>query len=403
MVTTFAHWKPHDEVFRSTNAGATWTPVLQNARWDHSNSAYTASRTPHWMGDIKIDPFDPDRVLFTTGYGIWCCTNATQADAGLPTQWIFLDNGLEETVPLALISPPEGAHLLSGVGDIDGFRHDDLNSSPNGGTFSGVRFSNTEDLAYAGLNPKVIVRAGTGRGIVQAAISEDGGNAWKTLVSEPPESTGAGSIAVSADGQNIVWTPRRSAPYFSLDRGKTWTACAGLSPGIAVTADPVNAARFYAFDSRMGKILVSSNGATNFTASAGEFPRNNGFGGGGGTRLFATPGLQGDLWLALRANGLFHTTNSGDNFIKLASVAQADSLGLGKAAPGKNFPSLFLAGRINQVQALFRSDDAGVTWLRINDPQHQYGYISRVTGDPRCYGRVYFATGGRGVMYGDPR
>jgi hypothetical protein len=39
--------------------------------------------------------------------------------------------------------------------------------------------------------------------------------------------------------------------------------------------------------------------------------------------------------------------------------------------------------------------------VRINDDQHQYGSIGSVTGDPRIYGRVYFATGGRGVIYGD--
>ena len=82
-------------------------------------------------------------------------------------------------------------------------------------------------------------------------------------------------------------------------------------------------------------------------------------------------------------------------------MQSANSLGLGKSAPGKNFPTLFLAGRIGGLQALFRSDDIGTNWVRINDDQHQYGYISRVTGDSRIYGRVYFATGGRGVIYGD--
>ena len=27
MATTFCHWKPHDEIFRSTNGGATWTQL----------------------------------------------------------------------------------------------------------------------------------------------------------------------------------------------------------------------------------------------------------------------------------------------------------------------------------------------------------------------------------------
>ena len=34
---------------------------------------------------------------------------------------------------------------------------------------------------------------------------------------------------------------------------------------------------------------------------------------------------------------------------------------------------------------------------------YQFGQIQRVTGDPRLHGRVYFATGGRGIVYGDPQ
>jgi photosystem II stability/assembly factor-like uncharacterized protein len=82
-------------------------------------------------------------------------------------------------------------------------------------------------------------------------------------------------------------------------------------------------------------------------------------------------------------------------------VQEADSLGFGKAAPGKKFPALFLAGKVGNLQAIFRSDDAGASWARINDDQHQFGSIGQVIGDPRIYGRVYFATGGRGVIYGD--
>jgi hypothetical protein len=116
MATTFTHWHPHDEIFRSTNGGASWTQLWETNTtvWDYSSAPYTATRSPHWMGTIVINPFNSDQVLFTTGYGIWCCTNATAADAGKPTHWVFLDQGLEETVPLTLISPPKGAHLLSG-------------------------------------------------------------------------------------------------------------------------------------------------------------------------------------------------------------------------------------------------------------------------------------------------
>jgi photosystem II stability/assembly factor-like uncharacterized protein len=408
MVTTFAHWHPHDLIFRSTDGGANWTQLWRDdTEWDHSSAPYTRTRTPHWMGSIAINPFNPDQVLFTTGYGIWCCVNATKSDSGKPTRWVFLDDGLEETVPLALISPPEGAHLISGVGDIDGFRHDDLNVSPAQGTFSGPRYGNTEDLAFAGKNPLLIVRTGTvGNQDVRAAFSRDGGATWQELENEPPIGNGAGTIAISADAKIIVWTPRGGEPYFTKNWGTNWTACAGLSTGIRVVADAVNPQNFYAFDSFSGKFYSSTNSAASFTATAVVFAaqENNGFGfggGDGGATLSVTPGIENDLWLASRAGGLFHSTNGGAIFTKLERVQEAGSLGLGKAAPGKNFPALFLAGKIGGLQALFRSDDAGENWVRINDDRHQYGYISHVTGDPRIYGRVYFATGGRGVIYGE--
>jgi hypothetical protein len=408
MATTFAHWQPHDQIFRSTNSGASWTPLWETNKivWDYSGAPYTETRTPHWMGNLVINPFRSDQALFVTGYGIWSCDHVTAADAGRPTRWTFLNHGLEETVPLALLSPPAGPHLLSGVGDIDGFRHDDLNVSPVRGSFDGPRYSNTEALALAGKNPQIIVRTGTGRSsTIRAAISTNGGGSWTALGREPTNSAGAGTIAVSADGKTIVWTPRRSVPSYSNDRGAQWTACAGVDPRARIVADAVNPRRFYTFDPRADKLLVSTNGAADFAAAGAAFPMAAGSGDHfdfGGVTLSATPDREGDLWLALYSNGLYHSTNGGAGFVKLASVQEARSLGFGKAAPGSHYPVLYLSGKIGQIPGLFRTDDAGATWVRINDDQHQFGWIGHVTGDPRIYGRVYFATGGRGIICGDP-
>jgi photosystem II stability/assembly factor-like uncharacterized protein len=298
------------------------------------------------------------------------------------------------------------------LGDIDGFRHDDLDQSPAEGTFSGQRYGNTEDLAFAGEKPNLIVRTGTGGGrgtnrIIHASISKNGGKTWKTLASEPANNFGAGPIAISADGKTIVWTPRGGEPNYSVDQGTHWTVCAGLSSGVRVVADPLNPTQFYACDAREERVLISTNGAVSFTPTTAALPAaenfGGGFGGGGGSGagLSATPGVEGDLWLAFRSNGLYHSTDAGATFTKLDTVQESFSLGFGKAAPGKKYPALFLIGNIGNLQALFRSDDEGKNWVCINDDQHQYGWVNHVTGDPRIYGRVYFATGGRGVIYGD--
>lgn len=403
MTATFDHWHPIDEIYRSTNGGATWTPMVPNSRWDYSAAPYTRNLKPHWIGSLQINPLDSDRVCFVTGYGVWCCTNVTSADRGRPIDWVFLVQGLEETVPLALLSPATGAHLLSGIGDFDGFRHDDLSASAAEGSFSGPRFSNTEGLALAAGNPQIIARTGTGRdAAVHAAISTDGATNWAALASEPPGSAGAGAIALSANGRTIVWTPRRCAPYFTTDRGVTWTACAGLPTRARVVADPVEPTCFYALDEHAGQIMVSTNGGAGFRPTGFTVRAAEDWGRSPGLLLLATPGLKGDLWLASRRDGLSHSTNAGVSFTKSDSIRQAYSLGFGKPAPARDFPALYLAGQVADTKGLFRSDDLGESWVRINDDQHQYGYMGQVTGDPRVYGRVYFATGGRGIIYGDP-
>ena len=407
MVTTFCHWHPHDEIFRSTNSGATWTQLWRTnyIEWDYSSAPYTSARSPHWMGALAINPVNSDQVLFGTGYGIWSCVNATASDSGRPTRWTFMDKGLEETVPLALISPLAGAHLISGLGDIDGFRHDDLTASP-AATFAGPRFSNTEGLAFAASSPLTVVRIGTRREGTHAAVSVDGGSSWQALDSDPPGGgQGDGTIAISADGRTIVWTTRRGTAHWTADQGAHWTACRGLMAGCPVIADGVNPNVFFAYNTRTATLYASTNGAATFDSVATVTPAADGTPGGNANTeatLCATPGRTGDLWLAAQGDGLWHSRNGGALFVRATGVRTAESLGFGKPAPGSNDPALFLIGKVGAVQAVFRSDDDGSTWVRINDDQHQFGWISHITGDPRIFGRVYFATGGRGVIYGDP-
>ena len=76
----------------------------------------------------------------------------------------------------------------------------------------------------------------------------------------------------------------------------------------------------------------------------------------------------------------------------------------GAPMPGRDYPALYAIAERDGVLGIYRSDDAGQSWLRVNDDQHEYGRRYRaVAGDPRIPGRVYVATDGRGVVYGEPR
>ena len=80
------------------------------------------------------------------------------------------------------------------------------------------------------------------------------------------------------------------------------------------------------------------------------------------------------------------------------------AVGFGKSAPGQTYPAVYVWGRYKGVWGIFRSDDAGASWLRINDDAHQYGggMGGQVIGDPRQFGLVYITTSGRGVALGQP-
>jgi photosystem II stability/assembly factor-like uncharacterized protein len=128
----------------------------------------------------------------------------------------------------------------------------------------------------------------------------------------------------------------------------------------------------------------------------------------GNVRFKAVPGVAGDVWLAGGKTGLsyglWHSTDAGTSFTKPSNVDEADAVGFGAAARGSPYPAIFTTAKVGGVRGIFRSDNAGHSWVRINDDRHQYAWTGQtITGDPRVFGRVYLATNGRGVIVGDLR
>jgi xyloglucan-specific exo-beta-1,4-glucanase len=441
VVATLNRWHPGDILWRTTDGGHGWRNLRALSRRDVSATPFLLWGRPQadfgwWMAGVAIDPFDSGHVAYSTGATVYATRDLLAADRGRRMLWKPWVRGVEQTAVLTLLSPPQGPHLLSGFGDISGFAHEDLSRSPKE-QFTHPVFSNTDEIDYAGLDPRVVVRGGTraprsAPGAPTLAYSLNYGRSWQPL--QPHNA--ASVITVSADGHAFVvtaavpfvWrepfgvTPALAArarpaastpvsttpPLVTFDRGRTWTAVRGLPAGAHPIADKVARQTFYALDFKHAELYVSTDGGRTFhqrlsrglpatltddvpTSPEQQWP------------LIATPGRRGDLWLVAH-EGLFHSTDAGRSFARVDGGIWVVDLSFGKARPGRHYPALYAIGVLGTTNAIWRSDDEGASWLRINDARHEYGREYRcIAGDPRIFGRVYVGTDGRGIVYGEPR
>ncbi|HEX8425802.1 T9SS type A sorting domain-containing protein [Hymenobacter sp.] len=372
-----------DHFYLSTNGGSSWTDVVARGfTLDPNGVTWVPGQSIHWAGCIEFDPFNSKKVWVTSGNGVY-----SNDDIDVSGTWKFNVKGLEETVPLNVVSLP-GGPLLSVIGDYDGFRHTDVTVyapiySPRIGTTTG--------LDYAGLNPNKVVRVGD-----TMYYSTDQGVTWtKTAAINGTK----GQVALSADGSVLLHCPNSTATttYRSTNNGGSWTTVSGLTFSNArPVADRVNASKFYAYNPANGSMLVSTNGGASFAAAATLVT-------GGSSVIRTVPGREGHLWVALYGGGLVRSTNSGTSFTKLSNVTYCGAVGIGKAATGSNYETIFIWGDVSGARGIHRSTDQGATWVRVNDTRHEYGGPANgqfVMGDMNTYGRVYMSTAGRGIAVG---
>jgi hypothetical protein len=417
MATAYSSWWPDTQIFRSTDSGATWTRAWDYTSYPNRSNRYTMDvssspwltwganpsppeQTPKlgWMTEaLEIDPFNSNRMMYGTGATIYGTENLGNWDSGGQFTIRPMVQGLEETAVNDLASPPSGAPLLSALGDIGGFRHTDLTKVPSM-MFTSPNFTTSTSLDYAETSPGTVVRVGNLDSGPHIAFSTDNGANW-FAGTDPSGVSGGGTVAAASDGSRFVWSPAGTGVQYTTGFGNAWQASSGIPAGAIVESDRVDPRTFYGFKS--GKFYVSTDGGATFTASSAS-----GLPSGDSVRFKALPGTKGDIWLAGGATdgayGLWHSTDGGAGFTKLSNVAQADTLGFGKAATGASYQTLYTSAKIGGVRGIFRSTGKGATWTRINDDAHQWGWTGgAITGDPRIYGRVYIATNGRGIIYGD--
>ncbi|GHH96211.1 sialidase family protein [Streptomyces capillispiralis] len=401
VVSTNNRWAAVDTLYRSTDGGRTWRSLKDTAVLDVTETPYLAwgedaPKFGWWIQALALDPYDSGHLVYGTGATLYGTRDLRH--------WAPQVRGLEEASVTQLISPPAGrAHLISGSRDIGVMYHERLTASPAGGMATNPVSGSATGLAQAARRPAYIVRAGWGEH-GNGAYSTDGGRTWAPFAAQPALAKDApGPIAVGADGGVLLWSfvhwdGTRHPAHRSADNGTTWSEVPSFPKGATPVADPVDPALFYAYDTGTGTLLASTDGGRSFTARATGLPS-----GDSQFELVAAPGRTGDLWLSTKGNGLYRSTDGGVTFTGVDSCRAAHTLGFGRAADGAAYPAVYLVGSTGTVTAVYRSDDEARTWVRINDDAHQWGWTGEtITGDPRVYGRVYLATNGRGIQYGEP-
>ncbi|MGW3413429.1 WD40/YVTN/BNR-like repeat-containing protein [Streptomyces sp. NPDC000888] len=401
VVSTNNRWADVDTLFRTTDGGRTWTSLKDAAVFDVSETPFLnwggdKPKFGWWIQALAVDPYDSKHIVYGTGATLYGTRDLKR--------WAPQIRGLEETAVRELISPPAGeAHLISALGDIGVMYHERLTASPSRGMATNPVFGSATGLAQAAAKPSYVVRTGWGDN-GNGAYSNDGGQTWAPFAAQPDIAKSApGPITTNADGSTLLWSfvhwdGTKYAAHRSTDNGTTWSEVSSFPKGATPVADPADPTLFYAYDTDTGTLYVSTDSGLSFTARATGLPS-----GDSQFKLVAAPGRSGDLWVSAKWNGLYRSTDGGATFAKVTSCWASYTLGFGKAADGADYPAIYQVGSTEAITAVYRSDDEAKTWVRINDDTHQWGWIGEVVvGDPRVYGRVYLATNGRGIQYGEP-
>jgi hypothetical protein len=409
VVTSFDDYSGPDRIWRTVDANdptPVWTEIYdysaqQNSGYGGFNTTRNASNAPYaeasgdgisnWAATVAINPFNSNQLMYGTGQGIWATNNAS--NSGTNTQlteansWYFPDDGIEFTAVGGVTAGSAGIPLFSAMGDIYGFAHTTLTSSPAQGADEGLSSANNVDEAN-----NVVAIVGSAN-----LYSINDGLTFQAFASTPggTDNYGTDTIAVSANGSTIVWSESNKAPYYSTNDGTKWTASGGgMATNGQIIADRLNANDFYY---HVGSdIYFSSNGGVSFTLETTSAQS--------GGELAVNPFVTGDLWIAA-SGGLYHSTNFGATFSKVSSSLASTNgiLALGAPAPGQTVPAIYVFGTISGFLGVYRSDDGGATWVQLNDVNHQWGgLLQTFAADPNVFGRVYIGINGRGIIMGNP-
>lgn len=416
-----------DYFYRSTDGGETWqniTPGQGDTIYDENGSHKEFVSLPmdtngydwiygkacHWGSGMIIDPRNPDRVLLTSGNGVFACDNVWD-ETGV--QFYFQPDGVEEVVALDFVSVP-GGNTFSAIGDYDGFEHLEtdvigLQYEPNMGS--------TSAIAYCPADTNVMARISENN--AKGYYSLDGGKTWEELAVQG--SGGKLAITQLEDGKYRIFHAESSNANITYtdDFGKTWNTASGLK-GTKTTyplVDPENPAIVYGSGIQYNSYWSSDMSKKEPTLDDAQYDFYISTDYGKTFERYVvckydecdhTGDLayieEGKIAMATGWNGMYIISDNGKN-IEKSDVFYCKTIGYGAPENEGDPNTLYIYGKPDEddVEGIYRSQDGGKTWVCINT-DHLYGGTGNgnfLVGDMNEFGKLYMSTVGCGIIYGE--
>jgi photosystem II stability/assembly factor-like uncharacterized protein len=347
-------------------------PIAGGGRFDslHFRSIGPASMSGR-ISDLAVYEANPAIFYVGTAHGgVWKTTNN-----GTTFEAQFQDQGLMSVGDIT-VAPNNPDLLWVGSGESNNRQStswgDGVYKSTNGGrTFTNMGLKTSRFINRIVIDPRntdVVFVAATGnlwgpggeRGVFKTT---DGGKTWKQVL-KVDDDTGANDLVMDATNSQILYAStyqrRRTACcmngggpgsgiWKSTDAGETWIRLKGGLPD-----EPLGRIGLDVYRKRPNILYATIEGQSPLPAARGSAA---GAGAGG------TPG--------------------------------AASSGQPADAPQGGRGSLIVSGVNNTPTGLYRSDDAGATWRKVNNANPRPMYFSQVRVDPNDPDVVYY--GGVGL------